>query len=299
MSDPAVSAALAVVIPAGPADDIGDTVDSVLTFTSPPRVVIVVDDTGRPATRELAGRSPDVRILSSSGRTVGLRGRLWGNVATAIRWAVHHCAFDVLLRMDADAVMLGPGIASSALDRFAADPTVGLLGSSRTGMLGGRRDWSWAAAALGRECGLVGLRRPALRRTLRRVRSQASANGYTPGEHPLGAACLLSAAAARALDQQGLLELPELDGSRLGDDHLLGLLTMAAGYRIGDFAGPDDPLALDWKCLPASPGELLARHKLVAHSVRRWEGLGEREIRAYFAAARSARATTPEGPNPR
>lgn len=290
---------LAVVIPAGPADDLEDTLDSVLCFTTPPRVLVVVDDTGRAATRQLGGRSPDVVVLSKGGGRAGLRGKLWGNIAAGIAWVVRNAAFDVLLRMDADALMLGPGIATLAAERFAADPTLGLLGSYRTGMDGGTRDWTWAAAALGRECGLVGLRQPALRRTLRELRARALSNGYIPGAHPLGGAYLLSRAAAVALEVQGLLELHELEESRLGEDHLCGLLAFAAGFRLGDFAGPEDPLALDWKGLPASPAELLARQKLVTHSVRRWGSLGEAEIRAYFARARSAFATSPEGPKPR
>ena len=39
---------------------------------------------------------------------------------------------------------------------------------------------------------------------------------------------------------------------------LTTLLTIAAGFRIGDFGGPADPLALRWRGLPAHPAELLA-----------------------------------------
>jgi hypothetical protein len=110
---------------------------------------------------------------------------------------------------------------------------------------------------------------------------------------------LCTAGLVGALEREGFLDLPELGASQLGDDHLLGLLAVAAGYRIGDFAGPDDPLALGWKGLPASPEELLTRQKLITHSVRRWGALGEPEIRSYFARARAAGSTLPEDPNPR
>lgn len=302
MDGPGTAHGLAVVIPAGPADDIEDTLSSVLSYTEPPREIVILDDLGRPGMGERLDKiSPDVHVLPVPEPVSGVRGKLWINVAAGIQWAARHLEFAMLLRLDADALLVGPGLASAAAERFAADPSVGLLGSNRLGMDGRARDWTWAAATLGRECGLLGMRRPALRRRLRHLRLQALANGYVPGEHPLGAAYLLSVDAVRSLDAQGLLDLPELSGSTLCDDHLVGLLAVAAGYRIGEFAGPDDPLALDWKQLPASPEELLARRKLVVHSVRRWQQQDEREVRAYFALARaraSAPDTSPDTPKP-
>jgi hypothetical protein len=66
----------------------------------------------------------------------------------------------------------------------------------------------------------------------------------------------------------------------------MGLLTVAAGYHIADFGRPADPIALAWKGLPAHPEELLARKKLVTHSVRSWESLEESQIRNFFREAR-------------
>jgi hypothetical protein len=67
----------------------------------------------------------------------------------------------------------------------------------------------------------------------------------------------------------------------------MALLTMAAGYQIGDFGGLTGPMALKWRGLPAHPADLLAAGKLVTHSVRSWQDLGERQIRGIFAQARS------------
>jgi len=111
-------------------------------------------------------------------------------------------------------------------------------------------------------------------------------NGYVAGEHALGGAYVHSLAAVRALSGRGWLDLPSLRHSHLGEDHLFALLTVAAGFKIGDFGGPGDPLALKWKGLPAAPAELITRKKMVTHSVRSWQDLEEREIRAIFSAAR-------------
>jgi hypothetical protein len=78
----------------------------------------------------------------------------------------------------------------------------------------------------------------------------------------------------------------------LADDHLMSLLTVAAGFRIADFGGPEDPLALKWRGLPAHPAELLADGKLITHSVRSWDDLSERQIRSIFAEARATAGRT-------
>jgi len=281
--------ALAVVIPAGPRDDVADTLASVLHHTAPPRLVVIVDDTGRDVGTVLEATSPDVKVVRAPPRAAGSHGGLWVKIAAGYRYALAAFDFDVLLRLDADALVIGDGIAESAARRFAADPRLGLLGSYRRGPDGGTRDWSPAAAALRSECSLRGLRRPRSRSVLRGLSAQATARGYVAGEHALGGAYLHSGVAVRAISGHGWLDLPALCRSKLGEDHLFALITVASGFDIGDFGGPDDPLAISWTGLPAAPADLLARGKLVTHSVRSWGDLGERDIRAFFAAERRPR----------
>jgi hypothetical protein len=57
---------------------------------------------------------------------------------------------------------------------------------------------------------------------------------------------------------------------------------------LGDFASGELPMALDYKRLPCAPEQLVARKKKITHSVRRWEHLGEEDIRAFFRARRIA-----------
>jgi hypothetical protein len=279
---------LAVVVPAGPADDVGDTISSVLHFTTRPRLIVVVDDTGRDVRVDLEALSPDVHVIRASTRAPGGFGGLWVKVAAGYQHALTNFEFEVLLRLDADALVIGPGIAETAAERFAEDSRVGMLGSYRVEADGHARSWADAAGALSHECGLRGMDRPHMRRILRALRAAATAHGYLPGEHALGGAYLLSALAVRTIAEHGWLELLPLRQSRLGEDHLFALITVAAGFHIADFGGPADPLALKWRGLPAAPQELLTRRKLITHSVRSWESLDEREIRAIFAEARGA-----------
>jgi hypothetical protein len=199
--------------------------------------------------------------------------------------------------MDADALMLGSGIEAAAERAFARDRRIGMLGSYRTDPDGKPRDFSPAARILRAEEGLRGLVHPRCRSRIRQYARLARRNGYIPGEHPLGAAYIHSFQAARDLHQAGWFREPRLAAARLGEDHLMALLTIAAGYRMSDFGGPADPLALRWRGLPAHPAELLAAGKLITHSVRSWGDLTEHEIRSIFAGAR-ATADSARGAKP-
>ena len=156
----------------------------------------------------------------------------------------------------------------------------------RIGPDGATRDFSPAAGELKHEVGWLGLRRPPLRRTLRTLLREAERHGYEPGEHALGGAYLHRGEAVREIARRGWYDLPEFGASGLSEDHLMALITRAAGFRIADFGGPGDPMALRWRGLPAAPEQLVASGALLTHSVRFFADIEEPAIRAYFAAAR-------------
>lgn len=269
---------LAVVIPAGPGDTAMDTLESVFCYSNP-ELVVVLDDT--------RGRGVDFtheKVVVLPAVAHGGWGGLWVNLAMGFRYAIEHAQFDVLIRLDTDALLLGPGLAEAAASEFTAKPKVGALGAYRFGPDGGTRDWAPAQRAIRRETGALGLRHPARRRTLRTL--VGSAAEYALGAHALGGAVIYRSELLREMHRRNLLTLPELADSRLGEDHIFGLLTAVSGYQTADFSRPDDPMAVRWKGLPASPEELLRTQKLVAHSIRFWNEVPEQDIRAYFAAAR-------------
>lgn len=278
--------ALAVVIPAGPSDDILDTVASVVAYTEAPRLIVVVDDGINCKRAALESFSSDVHVMRAPDLPHGTLGNLWMKLGAGYQYALENCYFDVLLRLDADALLIGPGIAEAAAKRFESESDLGLIGSYRVGPDGGLRNWTEAATVLSRECGLRGLDRPRMRRMLREIRSEAKSNGYVGGAQVLGGAYIHSRDAALALKDRGWLDISPLRQSHLGEDQLATLLTVAAGFKVSDYGGPEDPLALRWKGLPSSPQDLLERQKLVVHSVRFWEDMKESEIRAVFAHAR-------------
>ena len=282
----------AVVIPAGPRDDLVDTLDSVLRYVDRPRLIVVVDDTGRrhrAATLvpgDVAG--DEIAVVAADPSAPGGLGGLWVKLCQGFRVVQEAGPWDVVLRMDADALLIGPGLAAMAADRFADDHGIGVLGSFRVGPDGRRRDWRPAAKRLRSETGLRGLRRPPVRRCVRELVRLGAAHGYEAGAHPLGGAYLLAPRLLDAWSGLGWLSLQPLARSRLGEDHICGLLTSAAGFRTVDMGGPADPIAVTWRGLPAPPAELLARKKLVVHSVRSYRESSEPAVRREFRAARHA-----------
>jgi hypothetical protein len=280
---------IAVVIPAGPRDDVLDTLASVVRYSDVSRSIVVVDD-GSELSRSperLKQFPEDVAIIKAPIGAVGGQGGLWVKLSAGYRWILERYEPQLILRLDADAVLLGSGLEAAAEKLFSERPDVGLLGSYRIGPDGKRRDFAPVARQLRGEMGLRGLRHPRCRSTLRRFFRLALAHGYVPGESVLGGAYIHNLEAARCLYEKGWLDQPQLAGSKLGEDHIMTMITKAAGYGVGDFGNPEGPMALKWRGLPADPHELLATGKLVTHSVRSWRQLTEQQIRNIFADARN------------
>ena len=281
---------IAAVVPVGPKDtqDVFDTLASMLYYLESPRIIIVVDDTGEPAdfARRARGLSPDIVVLAAPPRSPGGFGGLWGKIAAGYQWLLERYEPEVILRLDVDALIIGQGIEERAAREFGKDPKTGLLGSYRIGPDGGLRDWSWPARRLDIEVGVRGIAHASRRKRLRELRTLARQHGYVEGEHALGGSYIHSLNAADGIYARGWFNQPALVSSKLGEDHLMALITVAAGYRIADFGRPEDPMALKWKGLPSHPSELMAQEKLITHSVRSWESLRESEIRAIFKSVR-------------
>jgi hypothetical protein len=282
---------IAVVLPVGPKDAGGafDTLASALYYLDKSRIIVVVDDTGGHTdfgkrAREL---SPDIVVLPAPPRAPGGLGGLWVKIAAGYEWLFERYKPEITLRLDADALIIGAGIEECAIQEFARDLRVGLLGSYRVGTDGGLRDWSWPARRVRIETGFRGLRYPSRRMRLRQLTTLARKNAYVYGEHALGGSYIHSHEAAQDIYAKGWFDDPSFATSKLGEDHIMALITVAAGFRIADFGRPEDPMALRWKGLPAHPDELLANKKLLTHSVRSWETLEESEIRSIFRAARA------------
>ena len=289
---------VAVVIPVGPdpvEEFVRDTVLSVLGWCAPDARVVLVDDSAGPVPARVAAALPRTQVVPVRGAPSGIHGGLYLAVGRGFHLA-RTLDPRVVLRLDSDAVVVGPQPEADAARYFDAHPEVGLLGSYRVTVTGGQRSFAWAAGQLQQETrrrqrSLHDLRRA---RALRRIARQAARHGYEPGEHALAAASFFSRACLDALCDSGLLDLEALRSSGLVDDHLTGVVVRSLGFALGDFAPDPHPVGVAWKGLPLPPEELLARGKKVVHSVKSYRGSDEAALRAYFAGHRPEALERPE-----
>lgn len=290
-----------VLLPVGPhlpRAYVLDTLETIRHYTDPDRRIIILRNRRRGRRLELKG--PDLDLLDNPFGP-GKKGILHRALCWGMRYALERYRFEVLLRMDDDTLIVGNRPEDDAIVFFRHHPGVGMLGSCRFTCMGYLRDCSWPAKRLRREMNdrammsearsETGRRlRLAKARMLRNLHRRARRNGYQDGEHCLGAAYYLSHRCVSRLDELGLLDIPELGCSWLAEDHLMGLQLKAAGMTAAEFEQGDDPLCLDWLRLPCAPAELVRRGKKITHSVKRWNGMSQRDIRRYFREIRRSAA---------
>ena len=303
-----------VLIPAGPATVLpylDDTIASVNHHVGVANCrVVVLDDTRRDQWLRIADRFPNAVSVKapdySEGTQSRTRGALFAKQVYALKWMMERYRFDIFLRMDTDAIMIGDAPHEDALAFLKQQPNVGMVGAFRR--RGDGSDKTQAMLAKGRE--LTGetalrfsLKDLALAMTLRRLLRQAQTHGYTPGDMCTGGAYFLSPRALVAMQEQGLFNLKALERSRLPDDALMALLCCAAGFRLSDLPEERDVLAINWRGMPMPPEVLVSRNKKIVHPIKDDDPTVEPAIRAYFqgrraAATASASAPVSSGPQP-
>lgn len=283
---------IACVMPVGPncaSDHVTDSLRSLLNFCPLTRVVLVDDSGIETATRVVQElREYEITCISSGETRAGLRGGLYHTLSRGFVEALER-DFDILVRMDTDALAASGSFANAAAEIFRANPQVGCVGALDSWYDGSTRSHSWPAKRLLR---MIAPRRAIVSpRPTGRILSlvaRAGSKGYRLGRSVFGGACIYSYRAVSSLGSSGLLDLPDFVDCELEEDHIFGLLLAAAGYRL------DDPnvthpgtVAMAWRTLPDSPSALLTRRVSLIHSVKGWHGWDEDRIRAYFRDARS------------
>ncbi len=300
------SVRLIVVIPVGPGTNmefVRDTINSVVCYTRESRRIVVVDNTGANACADLSDEYPDVDVVATP-EVFGVNAELYLTGSRGYLHALARFDFDVLLRMDVDALIIGGGAEEEAYRLFSEDPSIGALGSYRVDCNMHPRDWKKVGEQVKLEARLAPLTWHSkaygaylLRRyfykgnrgvwSYRRILANAIGNGYMLGEHFMGGAVFFSGECIRRLHEAGLLFRTDLRWSRLADDQLVSLLIRSIGMRIVDFCPDPMPMGLRWRGLPDSPENLVARGKKVIHSTKFWKDMNEKQIRKIFREQRA------------
>jgi len=281
---------LVIVMPIGPncnLNYIDDTIDSIKYYFTSKYKLIILDDSHKGAGAEINRKHPDVEVLKTK-KNLGVNAGLYLNLCYAYQQALEQYDFELLLKIDDDALITGKGPDQDALQFFKEMPQVGMAGLYQTGenftnFLGNQVDNSWPRKQLMKDtCTWKLIRRPIANLTLRKLFFKAIRKGYEIGENIQGGAYFMSRACLNKLKEAQYLPVDNLKTVNLGEDHLLSLLTKLVGFKLGDLASGNLPLGTTWKGLPASPEVLHAKGKKIIHSTRSWQDMNEEQIRAYF-----------------
>jgi hypothetical protein len=257
------------------------------------RVVVVDDEPGR--AHDGATVVPNPR----AGRGIGILGGTCAATLTALRWVQHNAPGATCVRVDTDALVIGP-FARSLEEALARHPRAGVFGSCDKTCNGDPRDVAaWGRAVLKHRPPVWVWRRPPRRRhdiqlavggrlgAVRRELRAALRNGYRPGEHCIAAACAVTAPMITAMAGAGMLDdsLRWLN-TRIGDDIMLGIHARALGLDLVGLVGPGEPFGLRYIGLADTPQRLLDRGFSFIHSLKNDPRLEEAEIRRFFAERR-------------
>jgi len=280
-----------IVIPVGPnssVEFIADTIRSYIHNTRSSYKIIIADDSHQGIGNEVKKIFPDTEILLTLKPMGGWAG-LYINLCHAFRHAVRHYHFGVLLKLDTDALVIGPEPEKDALKYFSKHPQTGIIGQYPNDYFGNPWDIGWPRRRITNGIKTWKfIRRPIANLALIKLHRTAVKNGYKTGESVFGGAYFMSEAFLTAMLAAGQLPNYTLRTLNLGEDHLFGLLAHVIGYKLGSFSGKGQPFGCAWKGLPVSPEQLVNDEKKIIHSTRHWKDMNEQDIRTWFKNKREA-----------
>jgi hypothetical protein len=290
-----VTCSTLIHLPVGPGTHLPflfDTIESIERFADPTHQILLVDDSAQGVGDETKAKFPEVDVLVMRAAGVeasrSVTGNFFEKISRSIKHATEKYFFQVLMRMDADALMCNAGAEVRAIELFKSNPKLGMIGSFKFRCDGESRDFGWSAVRLKKQAGfqvLPGARR--LAESLNTLLKPALANGYEYGENIIAPGSFTSRVACEKMSAHPLYGHESFRETKLGDDHLNSLFIRAVGFEPGDFATGDLPLGVWLKKLEWAPEEIVKRGKCVAHSVRHYQDWDEAKVRAEFKRLRS------------
>ncbi len=241
------------------------------------RIVAVQDATADVRWPAVAARHPRVDVLRCRWPTGG-PPRQSPALALGLRAVQARYAPSVVVKLDTDALVTGPGLTARAQERFATDPGLGLLGTSGLRADGVPEEHGYDAWVLGSEVRAS--------RAVRDAVARAHAGAYDGAKVHGGIYVMAGAALARLAETRGLQRLPPW-WTQISEDLWITLQVTALGLRVGSWGGPGEPTASASKWLPVPLHEISARGVLAVHSVRRGaDGEPEAEVRRVLREGR-------------
>ncbi len=273
------------VVTAGPGDwkPLRDTLDSILCYEGDRAKAIVVDDSSTDCRRSVVqAEFPQVDVIRRPWPSGGPPRNL-AVVTDGIRFALRHYAFEVLIKLDTDALVTGSTLSTAAARFFEGHPRVGMAGTHRVRADGEPENYDWDSWVLRHSSRWS----PAVRALMKRAR----AGGYD-GAKVHGGVYALSRCALDAMSANGDFKWRAPWWTPLGEDFWISMMVLANGFALDSLGGPGEVLAVASKYTPIARQRVLSEGKLAIHSVRRGlDGEDEETMREFFREAREEAQT--------
>lgn len=266
-----------------------DLLDSLWRYEQGARLCVLIDTWRRVRTNVLRRKCPQAcrfAILDApfSEQGEALFGRLSANLLLGYR-AIHAAGpFEFVLRLDTDALIIGP-FHQSVRDFLACHPETGMLGTvghtcRHESPYYGSEETSVSDVFTALETS------PGATRIARHA-ELAVQHGYAGKEYCQGGAYLLPFRMLEKMCAAGCLDSPE-DWLPLAvpEDVMMGMYCRTVGLRSVDFSLPGQPFGNHYRGLPYTPRELVRRGYSIIHSVKSDPLFSERFIRRYFRSRR-------------
>jgi hypothetical protein len=286
----------AVIVPIGPGKAelrrFSELLDSLWTYEANASLCIAIDNSPEPRDLPLQPRGRDCRFvtLQAPYREQGrpLWGRLSASILLALRIVFDEGPFEYVLRMDTDALIIGP-FRDAVRGFIAQHPEAGMVGTLGSTC---RRDvyyYGCEKASVSEVFAALDAS-PALTPALARIREHARIaveNGYAGKEYCQGGAYVLPFDTVLRMSSAGCLDSPE-DWLPLAvpEDVMMGMYARTVGLRSLDFSLPGEPFGNHHRGLAFSPRELVRRGYSLIHSTKGDVDYSEWHIRRYFRARR-------------
>jgi hypothetical protein len=294
---------LCLLIPAGPGSAelarIGDLMDACIAYADTPLCAVVINDGNDPAALERIGDARDLPTAVLPNARAG-RGEWWSGglcmaMMDALLWIARHRPGSPVLRLDSDALVIGP-YARLIASHFDRNPDIGMMGNfdSPNGapvpaghIVTTRLYWRSKRISHDRELGKVLFSFWGWRRKIRLLIGRATTNGYVLGDWCQGGAYALSPIFLRRLAADRFFARPaDFLPIDFCEDVLMALSVYALDLKIHYTTGDARLFASKWQGLFAAPETLAAAGHSVIHSVKTHHGRTEAQVRAYYRARR-------------
>lgn len=286
---------VALIIPVGPGKDtVLDTLASIECYCPEPHIVVLVDDCTQDGTYEAlcAKRRSNWHILRND-RPMGV-WRLVHSLCLAYRFILSDTDCNLVLRLDQDALLIGSGVISDAIDYISLNPAVGLFGVYAHDY-NRPRSFNMHESQIKKELGwprkLLGLA-PSWANLL----ATAERRGYQRGDNVFGGAYFVTRQCLDGMRKLGALDIPYRWHSRLMEDVYYSMAAVAAGFKLGHFGAPEGPLCLEWRGLPLPAEDMVGTGYKVVHSVDKGKNTdrasnGGKTAREVFRSVRMSSVT--------